>query len=129
MRAGHARVGRRVAARVGVGIGFVVIGVVAAVAPAAAVPAVVAPSRRAAGQNIAISGSGWPGFTSVSVYLKQGAPQTFMCTLGSDASGDLPPSACALPANLPAGAYTLFLTDGASASASQAFTLNPSIKV
>ena len=95
---------------------------------AGAAQTVTAPSSGAAGTNILITGAGWPGFDSVSAFLKQGSVNTFFCSLSADASGNLGPAVCTLPTTLPQGAYTLVAKDN-TISASMPFTLNPGATV
>ena len=88
-----------------------------------------AASSGVSGRNLSISGTGWPNSdTSVGAYLQQGATSTFFCSLTTDASGNLGPQSCLLPASLPQGAYILLLTDQ-SVAVNKPFTLNPGAHV
>jgi hypothetical protein len=82
------------------------------------------PSTVVSGRSMAISGTGWPNNDTVYGYLDQGDTQNYFCELNTDASGDLGPDSCAVPATLPEGSYTLSLTDEQIA-VNKTITLDP----
>jgi hypothetical protein len=82
------------------------------------------PTTVVSGRTLGVSGTGWANDDTVYAYLVQGDTQTYFCELSTDASGDLGPDSCAVPATLPEGSYTLLLTDGQMA-VGKSITLDP----
>jgi hypothetical protein len=81
-------------------------------------------SAAVSGRNLSFSGAGWPDNETVYAYLDLGSAQTYMCSLGTDGSGDLGPQSCVVPTSLPQGSYVLSLTDG-RVEVNKPFTLDP----
>lgn len=86
----------------------------------------VAPASASANALLSVSGTGFPAYDSLQVRLYQGAGNTYLCTVYTDASGTLESQDCTVPNALPAGIYTLTLSDG-YVSVSKPFSMVPNL--
>ena len=88
------------------------------------------PGSDKAGGLLPLSGSGWPHSDSIQVRLLQGADNSYVCTIYSDASGVIEPQDCTTPTGLPAGSYTLWATDGSvGVDLAGGFAITPAISL
>ncbi len=110
----------------------VVGGTVAAAIPAqAAVASITAPAAGRSGALVVLSGTSWPAYANVNVYLVRNATNNFMCSVHADSAGAVAAQTCTVPTFLAAGTYTTHADDahGHTADASSPFALSPAVGV
>jgi hypothetical protein len=89
---------------------------------------ITAPASGASGKLIPLTGAGWPHNDSMQIRLYQGGGNSYVCTINSDASGNIEPSDCTVPSGLAAGSYTLTASDGSvGVNLAGGFAITPSL--